>query len=288
MSAFNWKAQTTRVGTTMASVKTVIAVVMFVGVSVGSAAAQVSPAEAEQIRLRQQLATMESVLDKAISIGAQNVVAQVRKIASERPRLIGQTRVSSIRLDGYGVVFNVEVPILRLPITWQVNVRDIQTRDALMRIQQLRNQASGMPAGRERTELLDQAIQLEQQLALGNFRPVEPRRGTLAAASLAAVDVPRPDVEPSVLDDPESAYTRYVKDALIDAMLRNSQPLGIKPDEWLIVAARDGVPNDPQFPGDAVDSTTQIMRVKGSVLAAFQSKAISFEEARKQVEVTEQ
>lgn len=289
MSATTRTAQATRVGMTMASLKILIAVVMFVGVSFVSAVAQVSPAEAEQIRLRQQLGNMESALERAISIGAQNVIVEVRRIVPDRPRLLGQTRVSSVRLPGYGILFSVDVPILRLPLTWQVTVRDVQTRDALMAIQQLRTRASNMASGRERTELENQANQLEQQVALGNFQAVEPRRGAVAAASLAPVGVPRPsDVEPSVLADPESAYTREVKTALINAMLSQSQELGIKSDEWLTVVARDGMPNDPQFPGDLIDSTTQVMRVKGSVLAAYQSKAITLEEARKQVEVTEQ
>ena len=45
-----------------------------------------------------------------------------------------------------------------------------------------------------------------------------------------------------LLDNPAEGYTREVKAALIDAMIENSGPLGLGPDEWLTVAARDNVP----------------------------------------------
>ena len=281
-------AEVMEVRTTMAILNKLIITGTVALIGVGVAQAQVSPAEAEQIRIRQQIATMEKVLETAIGIGAQNVIAQVRRVVSDRPRL-GQARISGTRLENYGVVFHVEIPMFRLPMMFQVVVRDMQTRDALMRIQQLKTQATGMTPGPERTQLLDQASQLEQQLALGNFRPAEPSRGVVGAASLVPAGVTRTGVvEPSVLDDPVSAYTSAVIAALIDAMLKSSQALEVKTDEYLAVIARDGVPNDPQFPGDTLDSTTQVIRVKGSVLAAYQSKAISIDEARKLVEVKEQ
>jgi hypothetical protein len=268
--------------------KTVMAAGAVVCLSWGSAWAQVSSAEAERIKMRQQLATMEGVLERAIVSGAQNVIVQVRRVIPERPRL-GQSRISGFRLDGHGVVFHVDVPMFRLPITYQMALLDMQTRNALMRIQQLRTQSLEMPPGPERNELQAHINQLEQELALGNFRPTEPNRGMIGAASLVPAAAPRPaEREPTVIEDPEGAYTREVMAALVDAMLTNSQALGVKSDEWLTIVARDGVPNDPQFPGDAIGATIQVMSVRGSTLAAFQSRAMTLEEARKQVEVKEQ
>jgi len=277
------------VRTTMATLKRLIATSTLVVAGLGTAYGQGSPAEAEQIRARQQIALMETVLAGAISNGAQNVILQLRRvIADYRPRT-GQARVSGVRLRDYGVLFHVDVPGIPLPLLWEVLVLEAQTRNAITTIQQLRTQASAMPAGPESSRLMEQANRLQQELALGNFRATQPGRGVVGAASLVPTAISRPpDAEPSVVEDPQAAYTREVMAALIDAMLTNSQALGLKPDESLTVVARDGVPNNPQTPSDSIDARIQVMRVKGSVLAAFQARTISLDEARKQVEVTEQ
>ncbi len=276
----------------MAVFNRMIAAAIVVFVTSGTAFAQVSPAEAERIRMRQQLALMETVLERAMEIGAQNVIMQVRRVVQDRPRLGQGGRVSGVRLPGYGMVFHVQVPEMILPLTYHVVVREQQDRDMWMRLQQMRNEVLGTAAGVERNQRLEEIARLEQQFLLGNMRPSVPSRGQVGPQSLVPVvpaGVTQPlTSDPSVVDDPEGAYTREVKAALIDAMLTNSQALGLKADEWLTVYARDSTPNNPQSPGDAIDSTTQIMSVKGSTLAAFQAQTISIAEARKQVLITEQ
>jgi hypothetical protein len=273
----------------MAIFNRVIITIALVGAGLSPAYGQVSSVEAEQVRARQPIVTMETVLVGAITTGAQNVILEVRNvIPAYSPRTV-PARVSGVRLDGYGVLFHVDVPMLPLPFMWDAMVLEMQTRNTLMRIQQLRTQALNIPSGPESERLRNQANQLEQELTLGNFRVAQPSRGTVAASSLIPVGVERSTpLEPSVMDDPAAAYTRAIKSALIDAMLNNSQALGVKADEWLTIVARDGVPANPQSPGDAIDASIQVIKVKGSTLAAFQARTISIEEARKQVEVTEQ
>src|SRR5262249_49107032 len=87
------------------------------------------------------------------------------------------------------------------------------------------------------------------------------------------------------LNDPNGTYTTEVKEALIDAMLDYSGNLGLKPEEWLTVAARDNEPTDRLNPGD--DSGTIILRIKGSDLAALHSGKITPQEARKKVDIRE-
>jgi hypothetical protein len=274
----------------MATPKRLIAAAVLVLSGVGAVYGQVPAAEAERIRQRQQLALMEDVLASAIRNGSQNVIREIRRVAPDYNPRINPARISGFRLDGHGVVvFHVDVPQVPLPFLWDVRLLEIQTRNAVRAFQQLRNEALQMPDGPERTRLMNQANQLEQELTLGNFRVVQPARGVAAAASLAPVGVTGgpANPEPTVVEDPESAYTREVKTAMIDAMLTNSQGLGIKPDEWLTIVAR-AVPNNPQSPGDALDDSVQILKVKGSTLAAFQAQTISQDEARKLVEITEQ
>ena len=81
------------------------------------------------------------------------------------------------------------------------------------------------------------------------------------------------NVDARVLDNPAEGYTREVKAALIDAMIENSGPLVLGPDEWLTVAARDNVPRDPLVPGDTCRLQYVIFRLKGSDLAGISRRA---------------
>jgi hypothetical protein len=113
---------------------------------------------------------------------------------------------------------------------------------------------------------------------------------TPQSLSAGQTPVTRPAVAPSdplLLADPGAVFTREVKSALVDAMIENSGPLSIGPEEWLTIAARDSEAGNRLVPGDAYDLTTTVIRVKGSDLAAFHTKQITLEEARQRVEVKE-
>jgi len=100
-------------------------------------------------------------------------------------------------------------------------------------------------------------------------------------------DSASPQVDPAVVRNPNEAYTRAVKEALVEAMLESSGPLNLGPAEWLTVAARDNVPNDPLVPGDSTDLKSVIFKIKGSDLAAFRSGQITLEQARARVQAEE-
>jgi hypothetical protein len=111
--------------------------------------------------------------------------------------------------------------------------------------------------------------------------------GTNLGATIPSESARTPTVDPRVLDNPNAAYTGAVKDALIDAIIEDSGALTLGPDEWLTVAARDNLPRDPLVPGDSVDFSTLIFRIKGSDLTAFRAGRLSMEEARTKVDVRE-
>lgn len=254
--------------------------------------AEQARAQADLIRSRQAIFTMEAVLQRAVLSGAEMVMAQVRTVMpTGRPWLANTPRVGGVRLAGYGVLFTVQVPDLDLPILWNLVVRpnQNQTANVAMMVQQMKTQLQSMAPGPARSQLLDQVYQLEMQLAAGTARAEG--RG-ITAASIRPEGVERQaekaenKVDPLVVEDPEAAYTRAVKEKLIEAMLVNSQPLSIGPDEYLAIVATDDAPM--RLPGDSIDAATWVMRVKGSVLAALRAGSITNEEAQKQVEVTEQ
>jgi hypothetical protein len=224
---------------------------------------------------------MEGALERAVSNGADSMLRQMRAVMADAPMLTGVPEVRGFRLDGYGIFFDVEVPALRLPVTWPLR-NMIRDNSLTMRtIEELRAMmAESEP--RQRDRLAQVVRQLEQAQAPSALRGT----GRLGAVTSLQVAGAAP-VDASAFDNPEEHYTREIKAALVDAMIEYSGPLPIGADEWLTVAARDNVPRDPLIPSDTADTTSVIFRVKGSDLSAFRAQRITLEEARKKVETRE-
>jgi hypothetical protein len=222
-------------------------------------------AELEQIKQRQRISLMEGVLERAVANGADNLLRMVKNVMPDVPMLTGAPAVRGFRLDGYGVFFDVEVPALRLPLAWTLRyVVDGNRLAVNTALAQLRAMVLQQPP-QERARLEVLVRQMEE-------------RNTPESTS---------QVDPAVVRDPNEAYTRAVKEALVDAMLESSGPLNLGPDEWLTVAARDNVPNDPLVPGDSTDLKSVIFKIKGGDLAAFRSGQITLDQARSRVKAEE-
>jgi hypothetical protein len=228
--------------------------------------AQAPANEAEQVKARQRISTMEGVLERAVSNGAENMLRQVRTVTPDAPMLSGVPQVRGFRLDGYGVFFDVEVPALRLPVTWPLRYLIEDNRAAVAAtLAELRTMIADQPVrDRDRFELPAQRLE---------SRAVVPRTS--------------PRQADPVITEPDVAYTKAVRESLIDAMIENSGPMAVSADEWLTVAARDNVPRDPLMPGDTAGLNTLIFRIKGSDLAAFRAGRLSLDEARRHVLVQE-
>jgi hypothetical protein len=232
-----------------------------------SVAAQTpAPNNAEQIKARQRISTMEGVLERAVSNGAENLLRQVRTLMPDAPMLSGVPKVRGFRLDGYGVFFDVEVPALRLPVTWPLRYLIDDNR------------------------VVVSTTLAEMRALVGEQLPRERDRFELLAKRLEVRAV-TPQVQPRAADpmvtEPDEAYTRAVKETLVDAMIENSGPMAIGADEWLTVAARDNAPRDPLLPGDTAGLDTLLFQVKGSDLAAFRAGRLTLDEARRRVNVRE-
>ena len=224
------------------------------------------PNEAEQVKARQRISTMEGVLERAVSNGAENMLRQVRTVTPDAPMLSGVPQVRGFRLDGYGVFFDVEVPALRLPVTWPLRYLIEDNRAAVAAtLAELRTMIADQPVrDRDRFELLAQRLESRAVMPRTSPRQADP-----------------------VITEPDVAYTKAVREALIDAMIENSGPMPVSAEEWLTVAARDNVPRDPLMPGDTAGLNTLIFRIKGSDLAAFRAGRLTLEEARRHVLVQE-
>jgi hypothetical protein len=247
-----------RIATTAAA-----AVVLSVAVAEAQAPKNI---ELEQIKQRQRISLMEGVFERAVANGADNLLRQVKHVMPDVPMLTGAPAVRGFRLDGYGVFFDVEVPALRLPLAW--TLRYVVDGNRL---------AVNTAMAQLRAIVLEQPPQERARLE-ALVRQMEERNTPEATSS---------QVDPAVVRDPNEAYTRSVKEALVDAMLESSGPLNLGADEWLTVAARDNVPNDPLVPGDSTDLKSVIFKIKGSDLAAFRAGQLTLEQARTRVKAEE-
>jgi hypothetical protein len=259
-----------------------------------------SPArsEAEQKRARYQIGQMERVLEGAVEHGATMMRDRLQAVVppAQAQLLIQENaHVRGFRLEGYGVFFDVIVPSLDGSLTWslrtldqndlglqsalsvlrtRINPTDIDMQQALKRIE-LQVGPAAMPVGLT----LPVAGQSDARNVSGSAAGVADQPGPAAAQA-----GPAPAVQPDpILDDPNEAYRTEVIQALIDAMLDHSSPLGIGPTEWVTIAARRNEERPRLAPADS-GAQSVVIRASGADLAAFRAGQISREEVIKRLD----
>jgi len=248
-----------------------------------------TPGEAQSQR-RYQIRVLESVLVSAVQHAADTMSRRIQAVTPNIVLMTDTARARGFLLPDYGVFFDVEVPGLPLSLAWTMRIMD-RNFDVASSIDLVRRSLETVPdlAARREAEQALKRIELEvappQVTApVTAGQPADAVRTTAAAvAAPAPADVRERPAGPS--QDPNEAYTEFVKNALIDVMLDYSGPMGIGSDEWLTIAARDA--HGPAFPGEAYDASTIVLRVKGSDLADFRAERITRDEARTRVEVRE-
>ena len=255
--------------------------------------AQAPLSEADQVKSRQKISMMESVLESAVANGADSLMRAVRVVMPpDALMLTGAPSARGFRLEGYGVFFDVEVPTIRPTMAWTLRqMVDQNGLGAAAAVNQLKAYIATVQDQRQRATL-DRALR-RLELQVGPVGPVPqdasaPAR-TVGASTLTAqttvAPVAAPPVDPQVIEDPNAAYTREVSTAIVDAMIENSGPLPIAENEWLTVAARDNIRPDRLVPGDTSNISSIVFRIKGVDLAAFRAGRMALEEARKHVEI---
>ena len=268
--------------------------------------------------LRRQIYAMEGALAKAVQFGAKQVNREIRSFSPELFSLAGEAQAHGVYLDGYGVFFDVGVPILRQSMIWSLR-QMMEPNDPSLRrgIDLLKQLAANErdPAKRHDIENAINRFELElgpqsppfggAPTAAPDDRAAAPQpagRNAVGAALLSpqilvgdAPAAPPRDAaatatarERVVMQDPNRAYTDAVKDALIDAMIDFAVPMLLAGDEWLTVAARDNAPRDTFAPQDPYEETvTILLRIKGADLAAYRTGKIDSAEAKKRVQIQE-
>jgi hypothetical protein len=260
------------------------------------------PAGASPERLN-EVKFMEDVLASAVRAGAMDLANRIRQADPNSLVQVSPPHARGIALDGYGVVFDVDVPLMNLSIVTTLReslVNDL--RDRIIDVNQALARSTN-PDEQARLGFLQKMLTAELQSMSPMPMPdpranttLDPRGATGVVSPVASLPpgtvsaantpdaVPPPPARIETKDTNE-LYSDAVKRALIDAMLNHSTGLRLADDEWLTVAARDN--GGPSVPGALDERSGVILRIKGSDLAAFQRGQLTREEVLKRVEIKE-
>jgi hypothetical protein len=250
-------------------------------------------AEADQKQSRYQIGQMERMLEGAVEHGATMMRDRLQAVVppAQAQLLIQENaHARGFRLDGYGLFFDVIVPSLDGSLTWTLQTLDqndlgLQSAFAVLKTR-IDPTDIDVQQALKRLEL-----QMGPAALAGLTAPAPPLPGgtsvrnvTGSAATVAerqTAPVPQP-VDP-ILENPSEAWRAEVIQALIDAMLDYSSPLGIGADEWLTVAARRNEERPRLAPADS-SAQSVVIRARGADLAAFRAGQITREEVVKRVD----
>lgn len=265
-----------------------------------AAAAQSAPmAPSAQDQLRHQIYLLEGMLARAVTSGAARLNSQFRAAMPDMMVVAGESNARGFHLDGYGVFFDVEVPVLRQSMMWSLRTMlDQDAQGASEALASLRAVVA-TTAGPERAMAEAALRRLEVQLQpFGNLRaapPGSPLQATSAPTTAGNAQglpggLPKATINALLLQDPNKAYTDAVVQALIEAMVDNALPMVsfLNPEAWLTVAARDNERRDllaPPNPYEQVSTFT--LRIKAADLAAYRAGQIDRETAKKRVLIEE-
>jgi hypothetical protein len=248
--------------------------------------------------IRHHIYVMEGALARAVDYGAKQLNREILAVMPGVFMLEGESRARGVHLEGYGVFFDVRVPMMRQSMMWSMQVL-MNQGDAASRaaINDLRRYMDGITDPKTRQSLENAVRQLERQTPSAGPQAVPgmvmPETRTPATTVSALNEIPTARPAPPAADsvwakDPNRAYTEAVTRALVDAMIDYSTPMQIPADQWLTVAARDDEGRDSLAPQDPLEEiVTMIYRVKGSDLQLYRTGKIDRDEVRKRVQITQ-
>ena len=282
-----------------------------------------APHKVEPDELRHQIYVMEGALARAVAFGAQRLNQEIRDVMPDLLVLAGDANARGFYLDGHGVFFDVEVPVLRQSMMWSLRMmldQDQQgARTALAQLKRHIEQPAAEPARQPRHRappigaaghgvLAGCAVgrpanapnPFAAAAAAANGASAQPVSSGAPATLPASQAAPRrpivaagaelhPCAQP-VLDDPGRAYTEWCSAPWSTRWSTSALPMvsSMQASEWLTVAARDNERRDPwRRPTPTRRWSTVMLRIKGSDLAAYRAGTIDRDEARKRVAVKE-
>jgi hypothetical protein len=231
---------------------------------------------------RYEISTLERVFEGAVEHGISVVRDRLQAVAQMPAELLisDNAHARGFRLEGYGVFFDVTVPIFDATL-WTLRTldqNDLGLDSAMKELQQIVKGNVNAEQALRRVELQVTPIGLPRMAAAGS-------RNASGSAAAAVDDPPtRAASHDPILTEPSEAYRTEVITALKEAMLNHSSSLGIQASEWLTIAARGNDDRPRLAPADS-SARTRILRLKGADLLAFLAQSITKEEALQRIEV---
>lgn len=276
-------------------------------VAVPAAAQEVATAKPVNLSdMRHHIYVMEGALARAVDYGAKTLNREILAVMPGVFILAGEAQARGVYLDGYGVYFDVQVPMMRQSMMWSLRTMlDQDNTAAQVAISDMRKVGQSITDPSARAAFERSLKQLETQATPNTpyARTANPAdsvvspsviipdsaAGGVGAAAAAGVAAPRTAAEDKAwMQDPNRAYTEAVTRALVDAIIDYSTPMALGPDQWLTVAARDNEGRDSLAPQDPLEEVvTMIYRIKGADLLDYRAGRITRDEARKRVQVSQ-
>jgi len=244
--------------------------------------------------LRHHIYVMEGALARAVDYGAKQLNREILQVMPGVFMLEGEARARGVHLDGYGVFFDVRVPMMRQSMVWSLRMMldqdDAQTQAS---ISEIRRSLQGVtdPATRASLERLLKQLESRSGVAVPRNAanpPASPDIVTPNMITTPPAPRPAPARDSAWAKDPNRAYTEAVTRALVDAMIDYSAPMQIGSDQWLTVAARDDEGRDSLAPPDPLEEVvTMIYRIRGSDLQEYRQGKIDRDEVRRRVQLSQ-
>src|SRR5215204_4110385 len=184
-------------------------------------AAQGQPARPtpQQRDLRYQIATMERVLEGAVEHGAKVTRDRMQAIVPAEMLLSDNARVRGYRLDGYGLFFDVAVPMLEGSLTWSFRTLDqnnLGLESALTALRSLVEKSgdTNFEQALKRIELQVAPVSINSASPTPILTGARTVTGSAAVAADPAVTpapdpataAPAPAAGDAILDDPVEAF----------------------------------------------------------------------------------
>ena len=256
-----------------------------------ASAAQISRDRLQRIYLIRQL---ESVLTNAVKTGATSLANQLKLVDPTSLFVTGNARSRGFELDGYGVVFDVDVPTMMQSVLW--TAQTLQRQQEMNQLRDTINDPRTTDTIRRFAE--NELRRIERVInplavPLPSSPAVPVARGMVAATTTddatttgarGASGTTSPSAGAPDLRSPDEMYTEVIKNALIEAMLTFGPALRLGDNDWLTVAARAST---PAVANQLDDSSSILIRIKGADLTAFLTGKLSREEVLKKVEIKE-
>ena len=238
-------------------------------------------ASSDAIESRYQLRIMERVFEQAVTHGAEQFASRIETSdPSSRINFAGIARARGFKLDGYGVFFDVQVPILRPSVNWvfrQLNQLNFSARIAA-------DLDEVLPVFREKMRTFDDEQLMEnfERALLAFPRPLPPGppmgpEGPPMEPPPGAQLVGREALVASE-EDLQAEYAAQIAAEVTAVILDHSEAILLGADDWLVVATVASFsPND----------TKTMLKIRGSDLIALRARELSREDTIKRIETGE-